>query len=821
MDLELGDRVVLRSLAGTVRFIGETQFAAGIWIGVELDEPLGKNDGSVKGVRYFELSEGRKGRMYGIFSRREGIYKNSAPNSQQFQDPDTTNSNSSDPERLKKIIGRLEVKLKSVNDKCISFEKELGLRSKELEKVQFLEEQLEKLTLGRDEAEQRNDSLIFELESLTIAHESALKELNDYKEEILIRRKADVDVNTDQIESVESDALIKQNRLLTVALQKLQSDLTEIQKQCNGLKNSNEELQTQAETYLRTISALESKLFETTKTLDELKQHFSANSNSNNIIESLTTENHQLSTELDCLKSELLKLKQTQLADEELEALYKEVESELNSQIAKLQETLSTDESIINALKENNKTLKNELQSLQNKSGQYSQEMSPEVEELQAELTSLQLRNNELQFQNEVSSAKLSHLKVDNKVELLSQIKIIYLRDQLLSQDAVSICTSQLILFIYYAMIKYDAGVTYLKEKINLDLLLESVKNSHPIKVQLSLLENADITLSDPRVLFTAIQMFLEASVERLLSDTEQLSKESDQQRIRSLYNTFHTINTFVTTKLEELYEFNGTLKSDVNLFSIYVHFATSVLSLQEKPNELSVCLEEIKQIPVDMLENKERNTSVEKNVIQSQAQVEVLQQTISEKDQIIQDLILKIEVLESKYARNKEMEGSLSSLKNELLEVKSRNSSLQDELVNMEAEYQQYRNNREQEIKNANNLFHTKALNNIQSLRENNDKLSLIAEISDLQRIILRKEQESRLKLSIPLFDTHRKQFSSRNMFNDFNNMANILSTCIELADPIISNEFTSIRKHRLAKLKETHELCVTYTYEMLKGEY
>lgn len=305
------------------------------------------------------------------------------------------------------------------------------------------------------------------------------------------------------------------------------------------------------------------------------------------------------------------------------------------------------------------------------------------------------------------------------------------------------------------------------------------------------------------------------------MSDTEHLSKESDQQRIRSLYNTFHTINTFVTTKLEELYEFNGTLKSDVNLFSIYVHFATSVLSLQEKPNELSVCLEEIKQIPVDMLENKERNTSVEKNVIQSQAQVEVLQQTISEKDQIIQDLILKIEVLESKYARNKEMEGSLSSLKNELLEVKSRNSSLQDELVNMEAEYQQYRNNREQEIKNANNLFHTKALNNIQSLRENNDKLSLIAEISDLQRIILRKEQESRLKLSIPLFDTHRKQFSSRNMFNDFNNMANILSTCIELADPIISNEFTSIRKHRLAKLKETHELCVTYTYEMLKGEY
>jgi len=64
-EFKLGDSVWVSGVKkGIIAFIGETQFAPGVWAGVLLDEPVGKNDGSVSGVRYFACEP-----SHGIFAK--------------------------------------------------------------------------------------------------------------------------------------------------------------------------------------------------------------------------------------------------------------------------------------------------------------------------------------------------------------------------------------------------------------------------------------------------------------------------------------------------------------------------------------------------------------------------------------------------------------------------------------------------------------------------------------------------------------------------------------------------------------------------------
>ncbi|SGY89595.1 BQ5605_C039g11758 [Microbotryum silenes-dioicae] len=66
--LSLGTRVVVSAGIGTLRFVGPTNFAAGKWCGIELDDATGKNDGSVNGQSYFTCRLGK-----GVFVRHSQV----------------------------------------------------------------------------------------------------------------------------------------------------------------------------------------------------------------------------------------------------------------------------------------------------------------------------------------------------------------------------------------------------------------------------------------------------------------------------------------------------------------------------------------------------------------------------------------------------------------------------------------------------------------------------------------------------------------------------------------------------------------------------
>jgi dynactin 1 len=68
-EIKVGQTVELADgRVGIVRYVGQPHFAAGDWVGVELDDNSGKNDGSVQGERYFECELGR-----GMFLRPAAI----------------------------------------------------------------------------------------------------------------------------------------------------------------------------------------------------------------------------------------------------------------------------------------------------------------------------------------------------------------------------------------------------------------------------------------------------------------------------------------------------------------------------------------------------------------------------------------------------------------------------------------------------------------------------------------------------------------------------------------------------------------------------
>jgi dynactin 1 len=67
--LSPGTRILyLDGRPAVVRFAGNTHFAPGEWIGIELEDEGGKNDGSVQGQRYFECKPG-----HGMFVRRDAV----------------------------------------------------------------------------------------------------------------------------------------------------------------------------------------------------------------------------------------------------------------------------------------------------------------------------------------------------------------------------------------------------------------------------------------------------------------------------------------------------------------------------------------------------------------------------------------------------------------------------------------------------------------------------------------------------------------------------------------------------------------------------
>uniref|UniRef100_A0AAR2LSC3 Dynactin subunit 1 n=1 Tax=Pygocentrus nattereri TaxID=42514 RepID=A0AAR2LSC3_PYGNA len=146
--------VIGKGQRGTVAYVGATLFASGKWVGVILDEPKGKNDGTVQGKTYFTCKEN-----HGIFVRQSQIQLIEESGSAATS-PDTPESGASRLPR-KGISSALQTTDRKIEEEALRAQ------------VKDLEEKLETLKMKRAE----DKAKLKELEK----HKIQLEQLQEWK----------------------------------------------------------------------------------------------------------------------------------------------------------------------------------------------------------------------------------------------------------------------------------------------------------------------------------------------------------------------------------------------------------------------------------------------------------------------------------------------------------------------------------------------------------------------------------------------------------------------------------------------------------------
>uniref|UniRef100_A0A3P8ZSB3 Dynactin subunit 1 n=1 Tax=Esox lucius TaxID=8010 RepID=A0A3P8ZSB3_ESOLU len=367
--------VIGKGQRGTVAYVGATLFATGKWVGVILDEPKGKNDGTVQGKRYFQCDEN-----CGIFVRQSQIQL--VEDGSSATSPETPDSTTAkflpkqkgdlyikEEESLRVQVKDLEEKLETLKIKRAEDKvklKELEKHKIQLEQLQewktkmqeqqadlqkqlkeakkdareaqeakdrYMEEMsdtadaIEMATLDKEMAEERSESLQVEVDSLKEKVEELTMDLEIIKHEIE-EKGSDGAASSYQVKQLE-----EQNCRLKEALVRMR-DLSSSEKQ-EHVKLQKQMEKKNAE--LETLRSQKEKLQEETKlaeaTIDELKEQVDAALGAEEMVETLTERNLDLEEKVRELRETVTDLEAINEMNDELQENSRETEMELREQL--------------------------------------------------------------------------------------------------------------------------------------------------------------------------------------------------------------------------------------------------------------------------------------------------------------------------------------------------------------------------------------------------------------------------------------------------------------------------------------------------------
>uniref|UniRef100_A0A671P249 Dynactin subunit 1 n=1 Tax=Sinocyclocheilus anshuiensis TaxID=1608454 RepID=A0A671P249_9TELE len=361
--------VIGKGQRGTVAYIGATLFASGKWVGVILDEPKGKNDGTVQGKRYFTCEEN-----HGIFVRQSQLIDEGGNSATSPETPDSgvaklLKKGASEEESLRAQVKDLEekletlrmkrsegkAKLKEMEKHKIQLEQLQEWKSKMQEQQNELQKQLkeakkearealeakdrymeemadtadaiEMATLDKEMAEERAESLQQEVEALKEKVEELSMDLEILKHEIE-EKGSDGAASSFHVKQME-----EQNGRLKEALVRMR-DLSSSEKQEHvKLQKQMEKKNSELETLRAQKEKLQEEMKQAEAMIDELKEQVDAALGAEEMVETLTERNLDLEEKVRELRETVSDLEAINEMNDELQENSRETELELREQL--------------------------------------------------------------------------------------------------------------------------------------------------------------------------------------------------------------------------------------------------------------------------------------------------------------------------------------------------------------------------------------------------------------------------------------------------------------------------------------------------------